>query len=151
MVGPICGCCTSTGVTLEDTFEEELEDDIGNDKPPKQEALNTAIDIMQQAEHHHSNASTLRLQKQPKNTGLQKADSYKTLKQISYKASKKVQSQPVEKTDISFIVYLCMYTKGRTQPISMNPVEFSAAPTVKLEDAIRKMLLATKHAYHECP
>ncbi|KIJ28820.1 hypothetical protein M422DRAFT_784475 [Sphaerobolus stellatus SS14] len=124
MVGPMCGRCTSTGVILEDTFEGELDNNIGNDKPPKKEVLNTAIDIMQQAEHHCSNASTLCLQKQPKNTGLQKADSYKTLKQISYKASKK---------------------------ISMNPVEFSAALTVKLEDAIRKMLLVTEHAYHECP
>ncbi|KIJ30563.1 hypothetical protein M422DRAFT_70982 [Sphaerobolus stellatus SS14] len=44
-----------------------------------------------------------------------------------------------------------MYIKSRTHRPSMNPVKFSALPSSKLEDAIKKMLLTAEHAYIECP
>ncbi|KIJ42489.1 hypothetical protein M422DRAFT_254268 [Sphaerobolus stellatus SS14] len=70
----ICGRCTANGVTHEETLEKSSHLD----------ASTTATALIEGADIHHSYATAQHLEKQPKNPGLQKAENYKTLKQLAH-------------------------------------------------------------------
>ncbi|KIJ44635.1 hypothetical protein M422DRAFT_47221 [Sphaerobolus stellatus SS14] len=60
MINSICDCCTTVGVTLEDTFDEELnEDDIENEEAPEEDmSCITCPVISVLTSLHNSEAST---------------------------------------------------------------------------------------------
>ncbi|KIJ49753.1 hypothetical protein M422DRAFT_246102 [Sphaerobolus stellatus SS14] len=151
----LCGRCEAAGITLEDTYEKELNlEDIGI----QMRGSLTAISLMQDAHNHRAQASEHRLQKQPKNASLQKAD-YKKLKKEAHRNAAKITSssskaQPVDDL-VKFIIYLCHRDADASQAsakrFNMNTVNYSCAPTSKMLEAIQKILVKAKEAFINSP
>ena len=85
---------------------------------------------LEHAEHHRNSATELRLAKQPKNPGLQKAHNYKTIKQLAHKTASQQQKSSksqVADSKIQFIIYMRMSQYGpRSQPVSctLSPLNY---------------------------
>ncbi|KIJ40769.1 hypothetical protein M422DRAFT_256185 [Sphaerobolus stellatus SS14] len=149
----ICGRCSALGMRAEDTFEEEVGDnDVGSINAAELGAQGSmSMDkLLDRAEHHRNPTTEFRLAKQPKNSGLQKADNYKTTKHLAHKTAsqqQKLSKSQVASAEIQFIIYMRMSRNGhRSQSISSGTVSFNVSRALKVVDTFNQMLCAAEEA-----
>ncbi|KIJ29779.1 hypothetical protein M422DRAFT_268729 [Sphaerobolus stellatus SS14] len=105
----ICGRCAAKGVTIQDTFEEELDDIDVEDNISENPPVPSTSALISRAHDHRSEATTVLLQKQPKNQNILKADDYKKLKQNAHQKAASINSTQLKSKEdkvITFMVYL---------------------------------------------
>ncbi|KIJ31660.1 hypothetical protein M422DRAFT_266561 [Sphaerobolus stellatus SS14] len=145
LTSSLCGSCLAAGLTIEDTLEEDVGHQYTEDVESVEQDLPkpTLVD-----------ATVHRLQNPQQNANLQKGSNYRSLKQAAHKnvAKKHLsQSESTDMSDISFLIYMLSCHKGRVQKLSMMAVRFSAPTNMKLEEAIKQMLLHAKEGFHTSP